>query len=255
MKNLLIVAGLLALATVTFSQGTYIEMKLSSNGNASFSGTFKMYAQNGNSRTEMKMIIPQLPGGGMNLTMLKLSTDNANVFMLNEKEKTYTEFSAADDEEYKDYPQNEYDVTVLGKEKVNGYNATHVIVKVKGRNFEQEMWTSTEIANYNNLTAVKSKYWGKDNLNKALSAKGAAGFPVRILVEENRQKIQMDLVKAEARSNPASMFSLSGYTKTKGMELPGGVQMQELMDQLKNATPEEREEMMRQLQKLYTDPH
>ena len=229
------------LATVSFSQGAYIEMKLSSSGNASFSGNFKMYAQDGNARTEMKMVVPQLPGGGMNLTMLKLKTDDSNIFMLNEKDKTYSEYSITGSDDYKDYQQNEYEITVLGKEKVNGYNTTHVKVKVKGHSYEQEMWTSTEVANYNNFTAVKSKYWGKDNLNKALAAKGAAGFPVRILVDENRQKVQMDLVKAEVRTNPASLFTLSGYTKSKGMELPGGVQMQELMEQLKNATPEERE--------------
>lgn len=232
-----------------------MEMKLSSTGNTSFSGTFKIYAQDGNARTEMKMAIPQMPGGGMNLIMLKLKADDSNVFMLNEKDKTYTEYSTTNNDDYKDYPQNEYEVTVLGKEKVNGYNATHIKVKVKGHNYEQEMWTSTEVENYPNFASVKSKYWGKDNLNKALAAKGAAGFPVRILVDENRQKIQMDLVKAETKNNSASLFSLSGYAKSKGMELPGGVQMQELMEQIKNATPEEREEMMKQLQKMYGQPH
>jgi len=145
---------------------------------------------------------------------------------------------------------------VVGKETVNGYNTTNVIIKINGKQRE-ELWTTKDIAGYADFSKVKSKYTGKENMYKALAAKGADGMPVRIKIEERGHGMQMDLVKAEKRNNPAGLFSLSGYTKGNGFSgMPGGEGMQEMMEKLKNMSPQEREEMMKRLQQQYgQQPH
>ena len=70
--------------------------------------------------------------------------------------------------------------------------------------------------------------------------------------------MQMDLIKAEVRNNSSSLFSITGFTKQSGLGIPGGPQidMQQLIDQMKNATPEERDAMMKHIQELYgKQPH
>jgi hypothetical protein len=110
------------------------------------------------------------------------------------------------------------------------------------------MWTTTEIDGYADFAKVKTKYTGKANMYKALEAKGVVGFPVRIKSIDHGHEVRIDLVKAEKRNNPDSLFSLSGYTKQEGAGIPGGAEMQEMMKQLQNMTPSEREAWLKRLQ-------
>jgi tRNA threonylcarbamoyladenosine biosynthesis protein TsaB len=166
--------------------------------------------------------------------------------------KTYSEIVTDNSADWADYEQSEYEITVIGKEKVNGYNATHVKVKVKGGKNLQDMWTSTDIAGYADFARVKTQYTGKDNLNSALAAKGAAGFPVRVVASQDGQSFQIDLVKAEKKAVDKNLFSLSGYEKG-GMYpgLPGSIDVSKLKD-LQNMSPDEQrkliEDLMKQIQ-------
>ena len=252
MKKVLLAATLLTLTLALWAQGFYIEYKITS-GTVKGGGTIKNYAQDGNTRSEAVISAPQLPNG-IKITSLSLKASANVIYLLNEKEKTYSELKTTETEDYKDYPQADYEVTVLGKETVNGYNTTHVTVKVNGKQ-RQEMWTTKDIAGYADFSKVKTKYTGQDNLYKALAAKGAEGMPVRVKMAESGQNVQLDLVKAEKRSNPATLFSLSGYTKSNNASglpsIEGMPDMQEMMKKLQNMTPEEREEMMKKLKELY----
>ena len=156
--------------------------------------------------------------------------------------------------QYKDYPQQDYEVTVIGKEKVNCYNCTHVKVVRKGSNIAEEMWNSKDVVDYSSLLNVKTRFTGRDNLNKALVAKGAEGFPVRIKSSEHGTDVQIDLVKAERKNQPASLFSLDGYTKSAAK--PAGSQsQQEMMQKLQNMTPEERQKYIEEMKKQYGLQH
>lgn len=242
---------LLTLAAVTlFAQGYYIEMKITST-EKSVSGDMKLYFQENNSRGEITMNVPEL-GAAMTFTTLTLANNSGTVYMLDDKKKTYTEINTNTDADYKDYPENEYEITVIGKESVNGYNTTHVNVKHKGSKTSEDMWTTTDIIDYMEYAKVKSKYTGKDNLNKALAAKGTAGFPVRIKTVEHGSAIQIDVVKAEKKSNPAELFSLSGYKKAEAAtSMPAGIDIQELMKNAQNMTPEQLEQLQKQLEQQY----
>ena len=237
-----------------FAQGYYMEFKISSSGKeANMSGAMKSYYQNENSRGEITMKVPQIPGSGeISVVSLTLKDSPGKVFLLDEKNKSYTEIETGTDEDWKDAPESDYEVTVVGKENVNGYNATHVQILRKGSKTPQEYWTSKEVVNYTDMMKMKTKYTGKDNMMKALEAKGANGFPVRIKTTEQGNSIQIDLMKAEKKSNPASLFSLSGYTKSQtGTFIPAGIDIQQIMKDVQNMTPEEREKWMQEMQKQY----
>ena len=259
MKKILTTLFNLLIICKIFAQGYYVEMKMTATGSKEgMNGTMKSYSQDGNSRSEINMNIANAPAGIGNIAMLTLKDKPETVYMLNEKEKTYSEFSSANDnEDMKDYPKSEYEIIVVGKEKVNSYNCTHIRVKRKGSSHETEMWTTTELTGYAEFSKMKTKYTGKANMLKALEEKGAAGFPVRIKSDERGHSMQIDLVKAEKRNNPASLFSLAGYTKTENPIMPGGPDMQELMKKMQNMSAAEREAWMKRMQEQYQNhpPH
>jgi hypothetical protein len=252
MKKFVLLLALISLKTAIYAQGSYIEFKITS-GSANGSGTVKSYSQDGNTRSEATISAPQLPNG-IKITSLILKAQPNTIYLLNDKDKTYSEIQSGNSDEYKDYPQADYEVTVVGKETVNGYNSTHVIIKVNGKQ-SREMWTTKDIAGYADFSKIKTKYTGQDNMYKALAAKGADGMPVRIKTTEGGRSMQLDLIKAEKRSNPATLFSLSGYTKNSSASgipsVEGMPDMQEMMKKLQNMTPAEREAMLKKLKEMY----
>lgn len=232
--------------------GAYIEYVLTGENNVK-TGNMYLYYQDGNSRSEMKTNIPQMPGGGMSFVVLYLKNSPGKSFRLDEKNKTYveTEFKESGMAESE---ANDYEVTVLGKEKVNGYSCTHLTIKKKTSAFQEEMWTTTEIKDFEKYKDVNSKYTTK-GMYKALKDNGADGFPVRMKTTERSHNMVIDLVKAESRENPASLFSLDGYAKsTAPAATPGGDQMKDMIQKIQNMTPEERQKYMQQMQEQ-SQPH
>lgn len=244
---MLIIGGLSQLS----AQSTYVEFKMA--GDSGVLGTTKVYTKDGNSRSEVNMASPQAPGGFKWIT-LTLKDKPLKAYTLNENTKTYSEMDLSATAA-KENDSTQYDITILGKEKVNGYNCTHV--KVKRGNFpnEEELWVSTEVLNYKQYMGAKTKYTTQ-GMMKALSAKGATGFPVRTLATERGKKIQIDLVKIEQRDNPATLFSLDGYNRAGA---PGGVtgasqDVQDAMKKIQNMTPEERQKFIEELRQKQTAP-
>jgi hypothetical protein len=254
MNKLMATVIAIVLTVSGYANGYYVEMKMSVNGQKDM-GNMKMYSQDENSRTEINMSMGNM--GNMSLAMLVLKSSPDVVYMLNDKSKTYSEMKTNTGGINDDAPATNYVVTILGKEKVNGYNTTHVKIKEKDSGNEQEMWTTTDIEDYMGFSKIKSKYTGKSNLFKLLKDKGADGFPVRIKTNENGAEIQVDIVKAEKRNNPASLFSLDGYNKTDTPDLGiGGDQLKQMMKKLQDMTPEERDRYIEEMKKMYQQqPH
>ena len=231
-----------------FAQGYYFEMKMSSSKMGDM-GTMKAYAQDGNSRSEIHATTAM---GAMDIIALSLKSAPNIAYMINDKDKTYSEMDVSKNGQWKDYQQDEYDITVIGKEKVNGYNATHVKVKRKDSKTEEEMWVSTDVADYAAFMMAKTKFTGRANLYKALEAKGATGFPVRMINSDRGNNIQIDFVKAEKRDCPASLFSVDGYTKTANA-MAGN--MTDMMQKIKNMTPEEQKAFIEQMKQQNQQSH
>lgn len=252
MKNLLVVLIALSSMLHTSAQGYYMEFIMTSlSSKQGFSGNFKTYHQSGNSRTEMNMQMPGMPGGGMDMVSLILAKSPNTIYTLNATSKTYTEIAIASSEEYKDYSDKDYEVTIVGKETVNGYSTTHVKVKVKGQKNEMEMWTTKDIAGFADYASLKSKF-SQPSMYKALEDKGAAGMAVRVKTVEGGNGVQLDLVKAEKRNNPAALFSLDGYTKGASFDFSKPGNVQEMMQQIQNMTPEQRKAFEEQMKNMYS---
>ncbi len=231
----------------SFAQGAYIEFRVTGE-KAGLKGTSKVYYQNGNTRSEINVTSPQMPVAN-NRVSLSLKSEPGKSFVLNEADKTYTEIDIS---QVKLDDESHYEITVIGKEKMNGYNSTHIKMKKTNSAIEQDVWVSTEVPNYKQYMSVKSKYTS-DGFYKALNAKGVSGFPVRMLVEERNGTMQVDLVKSELRTMPASMFSLDGYQKGV-INAPVSNQSispeaQEMMKKMQSMTPEERVKFVEEMRK------
>src|SRR4051812_20503890 len=86
----LILSTLLMLSTFAASaqNGSVVEFKLSSSRGAA--GSIKSYYSNSNSRVEMQMSVPQMPGAGFSRTSIIKSTEPNKCYQLDDKNKTYT---------------------------------------------------------------------------------------------------------------------------------------------------------------------
>lgn len=242
MKKMMLNLSALVLVNCCFANGAYLEFKITGKQDG-ITGSMKSYTQDGNTRTEMQMNMPQMPGGGINNISLILKDNPDKIYVLNEAAKTYTEH----DKSAKSGAEGGYEVTVLGKENVNGYNSTHVKVKQGSSGHEVEMWVSTDLPNYAKYKAMGTKYTD-DYLFRSLAVKGVDGFPVRILANEHGHTMQLDLVKAEEKNNPASLFSLDGYSKSSSPSASGSMPN---MHDIQNMTPEQRQQMIEQLKQQY----
>ncbi|MDB5282048.1 MAG: hypothetical protein JWO06_1123 [Bacteroidota bacterium] len=244
---LLLLTVLAGLATQGFSQGFYIEFKITANNGPA--GSMVTYSRDGDTRSEVTFGGQEKPSslGKMGVISLTLKDKPNTIYTLNADKKTYSETDVSNND--KGLTAEDYEVTVIGKEKMNGYNATHVKIKIKKFSQEQDMWVSSEVPAYADFVKIKTKYTGDAGLSKALEAKGTSGFPVRILVTQKFGTATIDLVKAEKRSNPASLFSLDGYTKTTASALQGSPQ--EMMEKIKNMSPEERQKYLEEMKKQY----
>ena len=252
MKQILL-AFLILTATLSqvLAQGAYVEFKMT--GDSGVVGTTKIYTKDGSSRSDINMASPQVPGGYRWLSVT-LKDRPMKTYMLNENTKTYSEIDLST-AAARENDSTQYEVTVMGREKVNGYNCTHVKVRRARAAGSEDVWLSTEVPNYKQYLSIKSKYTSHGML-KAMEAKGAVGFPVRTVAAERGKNIQVDLVKMEQRDNPATLFTLDGYTRAG---VPGGAtgasqDVQDAMKKIQSMTPEERQKFIDDLRKKKASP-
>lgn len=223
--------------------GQYLEYKIQLQNK--YSGVVKTWYQDGHSRSEI--LIPGVPLGMGNMVAITQKQKPDVVFVINEQEKTYMEISGSAADREADEKEI-LEVKIIGQEKANGYQATHILVKRKGQKFEEHLWVSKELKGYQEFKKMKGKYLADDKVLKAYEAKGIEGFPVKMNVETEEGMVSMDLIKAEEMAVSDSKFSLAGYEKAPSMPMmPGGMDL----EKLKNMSPEERQRMVEQLMKQY----
>ncbi|ACF12557.1 conserved hypothetical protein [Chloroherpeton thalassium ATCC 35110] len=131
----------------------------------------------------------------------------------------------------------EYDVKVIGKEKIRGYQCQHV--KITGATTDMDLWLSSEILDFDTFRRLQSQNPKMSNsaLADALHKSGADGFPVKMLQQVNGQTVKMELVKAEKKAIPASAFSI-----------PKDYQQMQPQMQMSQEQMEKMKEMMKKLQ-------
>ena len=239
-KKLLLVAILAFTGIQLFAKdGVYLEFKITS---PRMNGTSKTYEAGGSTRTEM-LLANAAGGGPMGTTTLILADNPHNSYSLDEKNKTYTVTETGKNGEHPD----DYDVEVVGKEKINNYKCTHVVITFKKFQRKSEMWLSKDVPGYASfIGASMSQMGGGSGFYDKLKAKGADGFVVRMLTKDSKggEGMQMDLVKAEKKNIDPSLFSLSGYTKSS-------MPVTMTNEQMRAMTPAQRQEYLNKMREKY----
>jgi hypothetical protein len=225
MKTALFFLVGVALNVRALAQDVYLEYKLSGTVN----GTSRVYTSAAGFRAEVAMQLPNV--GSVKTATILPAAKPGTLITLNEQAKTYTESSLKGTAE-----KLNYDVKVVGNEKVGGYPCVHATVSVNGRP-AMNVWTSKDLPGYESMfnLAKASGSFGTEALYRQLEAKGAGGMMVRMVTGS----VNTELVKAERRSNPASLFAVpAGYTKSSFDPAS-----------MKNMPPAERQKAVRELMK------
>lgn len=242
MKTLFATFLLSFLFALSSNAGIYFEYKMTVGKKQS--GTIKTWYQDGHSRSEV--LIPGVPAAMGNMVAITRKDQLNKVFVLNEGSQTYMEMTDNEQKETEDSP-SDMEISVLGTEKINGYNATHIQVKKKGAKSPEHFWLSKEIKGYQELNRLRGKYRASEDMLKKFEAKGVEGFPVKMTMHSEEGEIMMELTKAEETQIPNSKFSLDGYQKSSMPIGPAGMDL----EKLKNMSPAERQKMVEEMMKQY----
>lgn len=206
MKTLFSFLTLLLFSISAFAQDMYLEYKTS----GTVAATNKVYTSSTSGmRMEMEMNMPQV---GKMLTTVMMPKGKNSMYILNEKNRTYTESPLNGDQMGNDL---DYSIQVVGKEKVAGYNCVHLKVTTN-QNQITDMWTTKDISGYEVMEALTKgiDMFGSNDVYAQLKSKGADGIMVKTVLDMGKSSVVSELVKAEKRSNPESLFTLpAGYSK------------------------------------------
>lgn len=223
--------------------GAHVKMKIYSEGKATINGSLDLYFSEIGSRSEMKMKVPQMPGGEINIITIAKKEDESKVYLINEATKSYSEQLTTNKED-----NNSYTVKVVGQEVVNGYSCMHSIVK--DEDGTTEIWTSKDFADFEYYQKIlnSNPKTGSQKREVALKKAGVDGFPVKTIANKHNENITIELVNYEKKAIPASLFSIpEGYTKSTNSMVPGTMNPNDI----KNMSPEERAKFIEQMQKQY----
>lgn len=222
---------LLIFSFSAFSADIYAEYKATGISNTPF--VSKMYGKNGNVRVEATMNM----GGRQVTTTTLMLKSNPSVFLIfNSMNKTYTETKISSTAISKDF-----NIKVLGTEKVGIYNCTHVKMTVDGRSWD--VWYAKELPSFNFPIGGSSEFSSQKVINE-LKSKGITGMMTKIVFQTPGAKtksITMQLVKYEAKTLDAALFAIpAGYKKNTISFDP---------EKMKNMTLEQKKEMMMKMMK------
>jgi len=248
-------------AMPTAKAGLYMEFKTKSTGKTPFSGSMKMWTQNGNGRTEMKTVMEKSKemeeaakmgvATSTEMVMIVLKDKPNKAHSINEKNKTYSIIETNTDSitGARIQPASDFTITIVGNETINGFASTHLVIKDKNEKQPQHWWLARDLKYSKEMMQTARGVNLKGGLQKAMAAKGfGEKVPVKIKTSEGDGEMLMELVKFEEVDVPASKFSLSGYklVETPGFGAVGGTvveftpeEQKELEDALKDIMPAE----------------
>ena len=178
---------LLLLSFTAFTQDMYLEYKTS----GTMVATNKIYTSaSSGMRMEMEMNIPQV---GKMLTIVMIPKGKNSMFILNEKSKTYTESPMSANKDVKDL---DFNIQVVGKEKVAGYNCVHLKVTTAQQQVT-DMWTTKDIAGYETMEVLTkgNNMFGSEKIYSQLKSKGADGIMVKTVLNMGKNAMVNELVK------------------------------------------------------------
>ncbi|HMH24650.1 MAG TPA: DUF4412 domain-containing protein [Puia sp.] len=179
--------------------------------------TFTYFTNSGSGRNEMRINMP----GAMSGKIIIIGRAGQPKYSVSLYPDTKTYSLNIIDTSLINAVTSDYKVTRIGSETVDGYSCTHVkmtsttgsgIFKSKST---MDLWTSTDVPGYALYKKLVSVQNMKPQMMQALDNAGAGGFIVKMETVEKDYSMGMELIRAEEKSFPASLFEIpAGYTET-----------------------------------------
>ena len=249
--RILLVLSLLGVATPAFAQFEgMLEMTMS----GAASGTTQVHVSKAGVRTDTSMALQ-----GMNIShsTLVLFKEPHKIFTIDDKQQTYTVLERDPDKEKERQAKKKAPITVkkLGKDTVSGFKCEHLLVSTEGH--EMELWTTRDLPGFEAMAHMFDRSMNDSSgFYAALKKENAEGFIAKMKSNDPQHPMTMELTKVTKGAQPASLFEIpSTYTKKEagaGMGMGGGNLPPEVRkrmeEQMKNMTPEQREQMMKAMQ-------
>ncbi|MBP6335524.1 MAG: DUF4412 domain-containing protein [Bacteroidia bacterium] len=205
-----------------FAGNFYAEYKISGIGDKVYLS--KLYAKNGDMRSEMTM---DMGGKEMTTVTLKLKSNPDVAIVYNSESKTYNEVKG----DTTGSKASDMTVKVIGNEKIGSYNCKHIRMTSEGKSWD--MWVTKDLPAFN-FPLEKNDEVTNKKIMELLKKNDAEGMPVKLSF--GSPGMVMELVKYEAKEVDDALFKIPpGYTKST---------VSYDAEKMKNMTDEERREMI-----------
>jgi hypothetical protein len=113
-----------------------------------------------------------------------------------------------------DVQLKEYNVKVIGKEKMAGYNCTKITLSTFANGAESTMWITNELPDYKNYLDVVIVDFKVERINEALKKFNVTGIPVKIAYNV-QGNLSYELVKASSCPVNPDLLNIDKYTNSK----------------------------------------
>jgi len=235
--SILFLASLLCLSfftNTTFAGDVYVEYKMTGIGNKPI--TSKLYSKDGNLRSEVYM---DMGGKKIITNTLTLKSKPDVTLVFNSMNKTYTEVKSIASGTIKDF-----DIKVIGTEKVGNYTCTHVKMSANGQSWD--MWYAKDLPTISFPISGQNAA-ATQKMMAQLKSKGITGMPVKMTFVKPGTKtaaMTMLLTKFEQKTLNASLFTIPTGYKKNSVSFDA--------EKMKNMTPQQRKEIIMKMMKEQT---
>lgn len=218
-------------ANTTFAGDIFAEYQMTGVGKKPFIS--KIYSKNGDLRTEVNM---ELGAKKIVTSTLMLKSKPNVALVFNPMNKTYTEVKNTSTTTIKDF-----DIKVIGTEKVGNYNCTHVKMNLNGQSWD--MWYAKDLPTFSFPVSGQNAA-STQKMIAQLKSKGITGMPVKMIyVKPGNTTAFMTLIltKFEQKTLSSSLFTIpAGYKK-------GSTSLD--TEKMKTMTPQQKKEMIMKMMK------
>ncbi|RZL50295.1 MAG: DUF4412 domain-containing protein [Pedobacter sp.] len=232
--SIFLLANLLCLsffANTSFAGDVYAEYKMTGMGNKPI--ITKIYSKNGDLRTEADV---EMGNRKMTTNSLMFKSKPDITLVFNAMNKTYTEVKNTNSAS----SVKDFDVKVIGNEKIGNYNCTHVKMSSNGQSWD--MWYAKDLPSISFPVSGQNSASSKKML-ALLKSKGITGMPVKISIVKpgSSTGMTMLLTKYEQKTLSAALFTIPAGYKKSSVSFDA--------EKMKNMTPQQKKEMIMKMMK------
>ncbi|HVM86925.1 MAG TPA: DUF4412 domain-containing protein [Puia sp.] len=208
----------------------YYEYRLSTTGDIQINSSTKMYiSSSGKTRVETSMTKNVTGDKPLSFVLIGTSNKPNESILIDDENKTYT-INHFNRDSMPNPGKIQSTVTRIGEEKILGYNCVHARV-VSNKNLggffkitdTLDIWRSNDVPIQDQFKNLMKNFESKtgnfmysNEVVDQLKKMGCDGFMVKMEIRSKRSKTEEELVRAEHKSFPASMFEIpAGYKEDK----------------------------------------